>query len=119
LKNNQTSKILPLLSFHDAELTKPILDDTIDLGEFDVNFGTEKKFYMVNPNKDLTAMITLDGKSYSIPPDEGIGIKHIIPPVPVPETAEEHRAFMKASIMGRKEINHTVHCDITWVKAEK
>ena len=110
--------IIPLLSFHDAELTQPIVNETIDMGEWDINFGTEKKFYMVNPNKDLTALIIMDGNSYTIPPDEGIGIKHIIPPVPVPETAEEHRAFMKASMIGRKDHTHTVHVDITWVKAE-
>jgi len=120
LKNNQTSKILPLLSFHDAELTKPIIDDTIDVGEYDVNVGTKKKIYVANPNKELTALVvSRGGPTITIPPQEAAEWRFEINPFPEPETWKEHRAFMTAMKLNEKEPMQTLSANITWIKAEK
>ena len=113
------SKILPLLSFHDAELTKPIIDDIIDGGSYDVGIGYKKIIYAYNHNKHYAASLTPNnGNSTIIPPFGVAEITLIHNPVPFDEERFMAEGYTEAIELEPEEPIHKIGYNVYWLKQD-
>ena len=112
------SVFYPLIQFHDKELTKPIkVDETLDVGSYDVAVGFEKKTYLYNHNKHLAASVTTqNGNSIIIPPYTSCEMTFVLGPTPFDEERFMAEGYTQAIEQEPEEPIPKFGYSVSWLK---